>query len=73
MSSSGKERYYQRISCKYKMETTEGNYQIRFTRNVSAPAEEQEGLYKVRIITQEYFEEKHEEFGSVVPGLYIVE
>lgn len=71
--SSGEEGYYQRISCKYKIETTEERYQIRFTKNVSAPTQEQEGIYKVGIITQECFEEKHEEFGSVVPGLYIVE
>lgn len=73
VSSSGKEEYYQRISCKYKIETTEESYQIRFTKNVSAPTQEQEGMYKVGIITQECFEEKHEEFGSIVPGLYIVE
>lgn len=71
--SSGEEGYYQRISCKYKIETTEESYQIRFTKNVSAPTQEQEGIYKVGIITQESFEENSEKFGSDVLGLYIVE
>lgn len=71
--SGGEKGYYQRILGYYIVKTTESDYRVKFVLNVSTPEKSHEGIYKIGIITEETFEEKHEEFGSDVPGRYIVE
>ena len=73
ISSCGEDGYYRQVGGFYKVETTEGAYRIKFTLNESAPEESHEGIYDLGIIEEDSFEEKWKEFGSDMPGIYIVE
>ena len=73
MRSSGDEGYYQRLEGCYKITTTEEVYRMIFLLNQSAPEKSHEGIYEIGIIKEDIYDEKRQEFGSDVPGLYIVE
>lgn len=71
--SAGDKGYYRQVVGYYKIETTDSAYRIKFTLNESAPEESHEGIYEIGIIEETVFEEKWKEFGSDMPGVYIVE
>ena len=71
--SGGDKGYYRQVSGRYKIETTESAYRIKFTLNESAPEESHEGIYEIGIIEEDSFEEKWQQFGTDTPGIYIVE
>lgn len=73
ISSSGDEGYYQHLEGFYKIVTSEEKYRIIFILNQSAPEKSHEGIYEIGIIKEDIYDEKRQEFGSDVPGLYIVE
>lgn len=72
-SSGGGKGYYQQIEGYYKITTSEEKYRMIFLLNQSAPEKSHEGIYEIGIIKEDIYDEKRQEFGSDVPGLYIVE